>query len=224
MKYMLLIHQGLRAHAVHTGASFSRPKAAARMSCFCSRGFEEDPQDAAGEDPSRGAKTRRLAPADSRAPVVWRIEAGSFQLRDRGRERRVELRRQAVLELPHERDRAVALVAHVRRRAEAPERAVGRAQPGEQHDVRPVLALPDVPLARRAVGGGRGLALPVDQLGADRVVAVARRRREAADALVEREREQVGLRLLAPTTRRSATSAASRRRRRRTRRGSPSRV
>src|SRR5215211_9318686 len=82
---------------------------------------------------------------------------------DCGRERRVELSWQAPLKLPHERDRTVALMAHVRGRPEAPERSVGRAQPGEEHNVRPVLALPDIPLSHHAGGSRRGLALPVDE-------------------------------------------------------------
>src|SRR5262249_37090775 len=134
---------------------------------------------------------------EASSPVVWRIDAGS-QLGDRGCERCVELSWQAPLELPNERDRAVALVTHIGGRAKAPERSIGGAQSGEEHDVRPAFALPDVPLTHHAGGGSRGLALPMDQLRADRVVAVAGRRREATDALIERESKDVRLRLRFP--------------------------
>src|SRR6185295_4415083 len=40
---------------------------------------------------------------------------------------------------------------------------------------------------------GRGLGLPVEQLGADRVVAVSRGRREALAGLVERDEQELAL-------------------------------
>ena len=76
-------------------------------------------------------------------------------------------------ELPHERDGAVVLVADVPSRPETPERALVGSQSREQDDVRALREVIDVALARLTRHSGGGLALPVDQLTADRVVAVA---------------------------------------------------
>src|SRR4051794_24912881 len=55
-----------------------------------------------------------------------------------------------------------------------------------------------VPASRLAVGARNGLALPVDQVATDGVVAIARRRRKLPARLVEREGQQIGLRVLCP--------------------------
>src|SRR5215213_7371799 len=56
----------------------------------------------------------------------------------------------------------------------------------------------DVSLAGLTIGRGSPLALPMNQFGADRIVAVARRRREAADTLIQSEGESVRLRRSVP--------------------------
>src|SRR3954453_16441513 len=56
----------------------------------------------------------------------------------------------------------------------------------------------DVSLTCRTRRRGRRLALPVDACRANRVIAVPRRRRKSADALVEREGKQVCPTLLVP--------------------------
>src|SRR5215211_4147372 len=113
-----------------------------------------------GSTSPRGARARR-SHSDEMQRTYGGRSAPSSHLCDCGRERRIELRRQATLELPHERDRAVAFVAYIRRWPQAPERAVGGTQPSEQRDVRPILALLDVPLPGRAIRSGCGLAFPV---------------------------------------------------------------
>ena len=69
-----------------------------------------------------------------------------------GSKRRVEVCRQALLQLPDEGDRAVSLVAHVGSRPETPEGPIARPEPGEEDDVRAALAVVDVALADLARG------------------------------------------------------------------------
>ncbi len=75
----------------------------------------------------------------------------------------------------------------------------------------------DVAATDRTGRRGHRLALPVDELGADRIVPVPRRRREVAIALVQSECEQVALRGLIPSNtlaplRRLGPGSASKRR------------
>src|SRR6266699_3378039 len=86
----------------------------------------------------------------------------------------------------------------VGRGPEAPERSIRRAQSSKEHNVRALLSLADVAAAGAAVECGRRLTLPVDQLRADRVVAVSGGWRERAGGLVEREGEEVALAVLIP--------------------------
>ena len=72
--------------------------------------------------------------------------------------------------------------------------AVGR----HHHDARAELGMLLVPASRLAVSARNGLALPVDQLATDGVVAMARRRRKLPARLVEREGQEIGLRVLCP--------------------------
>src|SRR5262245_12893527 len=88
-------------------------------------------------------------------------------------EGRVKVAGQMMIESPGEGDGAIAGVADVRCGAEAPEGPVGYAEACEQQDAGATGSVVDVALAGFALGGGRRLALPVDELGADGVVPVA---------------------------------------------------
>lgn len=79
----------------------------------------------------------------------------------------------------------------VARWTQAGECAVVGAQAREQQHVRAHCFVVLVALARAARRARHRLALPVHQLSADRVVAVARGRREVAAGLVEREGQQI---------------------------------
>ena len=105
--------------------------------------------------------------------------------RHRGSERLIQIPRQRRVQLPGDGHRLLPHMAAVGGRAEEPERAIVGAQPGEQHDRPAVAFVVAVAQAGLAVGPGGRLALPVNAPGADRVVAVAGGRREAATALVE---------------------------------------
>ena len=108
-------------------------------------------------------------------------------------ERLIEIARQRVFEFPRDRHRSLADVAAIGSRAEEPKGAVVSVEAGEQHDAASVALLVPVAQAGRSIGACGRLALPVDEVAADRVVAIASRRREAAAALVERECEQLGV-------------------------------
>src|SRR5262249_37071026 len=88
-------------------------------------------------------------------------------------EGRVQVAGQVMIEPPREGDRAIAGVADVRCRAEAPEGPVGCPEACEQEDSGATCSVVDVALAGIALGGGRRLALPVDELRADGVVPIA---------------------------------------------------
>ena len=99
---------------------------------------------------------------------------------------------------PYKRNRAIALVTNVCRVAQARNDRFVSQQSTEQQDPRSLRDVMDVSLAGRTIGRGGALALPVNEFGADRIVAVARGRREAADTLIESEGESVGLRSSVP--------------------------
>ena len=118
--------------------------------------------------------------------------------RDGGGELGEQVAGETVMKSPGDCDRTLALVRDVGRRAEAPERSIRRTESREEHHVRFLFGLADVAPSCVAVERCRGLALPVDELGADCVVAIPGGGRERAGGLVEREREQVTLAALVP--------------------------
>lgn len=71
-------------------------------------------------------------------------------------------------------------------------RPLVRVQPREQQDMAASRHVLLIPPTRLAVRPRDRLTLPVDELAADGVVAVAGRRGERAAGLVQRERQQVG--------------------------------
>src|SRR5262249_3809492 len=119
-------------------------------------------------------------------------------LSDSGGELGVKVARQAILEPPREGDRSLALVRHIRRRSEAPKRSISCAEAGEEHNVRTVDCLVDVAPACVTRLRGLGLALPMDELGTDRIVAVPSCGRERTRRFVERECEQIATAVLVP--------------------------
>ena len=76
---------------------------------------------------------------------------------------------------------------------EEPEGTIVGTESAEQQDRAAIPLVMPVAQTGRAVRSRGGLALPVNEASTDRVVAVPGGRREAAAALVEREREQLGV-------------------------------
>ena len=99
----------------------------------------------------------------------------------RHRQRLAQVRRQRLIQPPRDRHRQLAFVAHVPRRAKEVERALVGLFAGEQQNARTLRGMALVAQARLACGARGGLALPVNQVTADRVVLVHRRGREAAE-------------------------------------------
>lgn len=92
------------------------------------------------------------------------------------RKRRKQVPRQWRVQPPRDCHRALRLMLHIRRRAQEVERPLIRPQAREQHHAAPELLVLAIPPPRLALRLRRRLALPVDQLPADGVVAVPGRR------------------------------------------------
>src|SRR3954463_6331819 len=88
---------------------------------------------------------------------------------------------------------------HVLRWPKTPERSVVGTEASEQHHLRASLLVLEIPSPRLASQRCTGLALPVNELGTNGVIAIPSCRREGARRLVEREREDVRLAALIPT-------------------------
>src|SRR5690606_39976644 len=102
-----------------------------------------------------------------------------------GCELRVKIAWELVFEAPHDGHWAFTLVAHIPGAAKEPECPVGWCQARHRQDggthVRVVL----VATSGQAACASGGLAFPVQQAGADSVVAVAGGRREVVAGLVD---------------------------------------
>ena len=92
---------------------------------------------------------------------------------------------------------------------EEPERPIVAAQASEQHHRRSQLLMPPIPLSRLAVRSCARLALPVDQLTADGVVAVPGGRRERRTRECRPACRARASALPAPPARRRASRAKS---------------
>src|SRR6185436_1009499 len=94
--------------------------------------------------------------------------------------------------------RELALVADVCSWTEKIEGPLVAALSREQHHARASRGVELVPLSGLAVGTCNGLVLPVNEVPADRVVAIAGGRREVSTRLVQREREKIRLLFVGP--------------------------
>ena len=105
---------------------------------------------------------------------------------------------QGISQLPGHGHGRLGCVFHVRGRAEKPECAIICSQATKEHHRTAHLLVILIPSAGLAVLPGHGLALPMDERPADRVVAISRLWRKLAAGLIKRERKQVGRRIFRP--------------------------
>src|SRR2546423_2699105 len=98
-----------------------------------------------------------------------------------------------MFEAPSDSHRHLGLVAHILRRSEEMERAIVFFQAREEHDARAAGNVSLITSAGRTVRTRRGLALPVDELAANRIIAVASGWREPTAGFIECEDQDVTL-------------------------------
>lgn len=101
-------------------------------------------------------------------------------------------------EAPGDRHWLLGLVLDISGGAQKPEGTIVRSEASKQHNGRTKGNVRLVASSRLTIGAGDALALPVDQVAADRIVPIARRRRKLPICFVQREGKKVGLRLLGP--------------------------
>lgn len=130
-------------------------------------------------DAARGWNT-----AWRRATRAWRAcwafscvprGASTWALRNGRRERREQIPGERVCQAPGDRHGELAVMLDVRRGSKKVERAFVAALPREEHDAGPSLRVALITLTGLTGRSGHRLALPVDEIAADRVVTVARR-------------------------------------------------
>ena len=97
-----------------------------------------------------------------------------------------------MLQAPRDGHRLLGFVLHVSRRPQKVERPITATLACEQHDVSPGSRVILIAAAGVAIGSRRGLTFPMNELGADRVVSIAGRRRELPARLIQREGEKIG--------------------------------